>query len=95
MYLLGGTITKAIPFILLPILTHYLEPNEFGTLAIYQALLLISIAFVGINLPINIARNFVKLSHFELARLIGTLVIILCCSTTIFFFVSISLAVFL
>ena len=85
MYLLGGTITKAIPFILLPILTHYLEPNEFGTLAIYQALLLISIAFVGINLPVNIARNFVKLSHFELARLIGTLVIILCCSTTIFF----------
>jgi O-antigen/teichoic acid export membrane protein len=85
-YLLGGLLTKAIPFILLPILTRYLTPEEYGTVALFQVLLLLTIPFVGMNLQTNISRNFTKLNRAEMAQLIGTLAALLCCSMTIVIF---------
>ncbi len=85
-YLLGGLLNKAIPFLLLPILTRYLTPEEFGTVALFQVFLFFTIPLVGMGLNNNISRNFTKVSRDEMAQLIGTLVGLLCCSTGIIFF---------
>ncbi len=82
-YLFGGVINRAIPFLLLPVLTRYLAPEEYGTLAIFQVLLSFTIPFVGMNMHNNISRNFAKMARGEMARLLGTLVGLLCVTTSI------------
>jgi O-antigen/teichoic acid export membrane protein len=48
-YLLSNILAAAIPFALLPILTRYLTPAEYGVVAIYQTLLIGLGAFIGIS----------------------------------------------
>lgn len=72
-YLFGGVLNKAIPFLLLPVLTRYLSPEEYGTLAIFQVLLAFMVPFVGMNMQNNISRNFSKMDVSEMGTLIGTL----------------------
>lgn len=77
-YLFGGVLNRAIPFFLLPVLTRYLSPDEYGTLAIFQVLLSFTTPLVGMNMHNNISRNFAKMKRDEMARLIGTLSGLLC-----------------
>lgn len=84
-YLFGGVLNRAIPFLLLPVLTRYLVPEEYGVLAIYQMLLAFTLPFVGMNMHNNISRNFAKIGRGEMARLIGTLVALLCLATILVF----------
>ena len=74
-YFIAGSLNKAIPFLLLPIITRYLSPTEFGIWAIYQVLISFIIPFIGLNSPINITRNFFKVECSEIAEIIGNLMI--------------------
>lgn len=47
-YLFSNILNAVIPFILLPILTRYLEPAEYGEVAMFQTLLGALGAFVGL-----------------------------------------------
>jgi O-antigen/teichoic acid export membrane protein len=82
-YLLSGILNRAIPFLLLPVLTNYLAPEEYGTLAVFQVLLAFTTPLVGMNMQINIARNFGKFDRDEMARLIGMMTGMLCVSAGI------------
>lgn len=82
-YLFSGVLVRAVPFLLLPILTHYLPPTELGKLAIFQALMLFILPFTGMNMHNNISRNFTKYKKPELAKLIGNLVYVLIFSTLV------------
>ena len=68
---------------LLPLLTHYLSPKDYGTLAIFQVFLALTIPLVGMSMQNNILRNFAKMSKGEMAKLIGSLISILCITTGI------------
>lgn len=72
-YFFGSALNKAIPFLLLPVLTRYLSPGEYGTLAIVQVLLSLTIPLVGMNMHNNISRNYSKIDSAEMGKLIGTL----------------------
>ncbi|MGR5325852.1 lipopolysaccharide biosynthesis protein [Vibrio sp. DNB22_17_1] len=48
-YLFSNILNAAIPFILLPILTRYLSPNEYGQIAMFQTMLTGIGAFIGLN----------------------------------------------
>ena len=48
-YLVSNILNAAIPFALLPVLTHYLSPGEYGEVAMFQALLGALGAFVGLS----------------------------------------------
>jgi O-antigen/teichoic acid export membrane protein len=48
-FLFSNLLAAAIPFALLPVLTRYLSPAEYGQVAIYQALVAGLAAFIGIS----------------------------------------------
>lgn len=48
-YLLSNIINAVIPFLLLPVLTRYLTPSEYGQVAMFQMLISGLGAFVGLN----------------------------------------------
>ncbi|EGQ8503441.1 oligosaccharide flippase family protein [Vibrio parahaemolyticus] len=48
-YLFSNILNAAIPFILLPILTRYLSPDEYGQIAMFQTMLTGIAAFIGLN----------------------------------------------
>ena len=70
-------INKAIPFFLLPIITHYLSPREYGVYGIYQVVISFLIPFISMSLDINITRNFFKVSKEELSKILSSIIVIL------------------
>lgn len=59
-YLASNIISAAVPFALLPILTRYLEPGEYGEIAIFLTVLTALPAFVGLN-----AAGAANRKHFD------------------------------
>jgi O-antigen/teichoic acid export membrane protein len=49
-YLSSNVLTAALPFLLLPILTRYLTPLEYGQVATFQTLTALALLVVGLNL---------------------------------------------
>lgn len=80
-YLVSSVFNKLVPFILLPFLTSYLTPEEFGSLSIFQVLMSLAIALLG-NVPVGIPNAYVKLNklnfgRYILASLMGLLIFLL------------------
>ena len=85
-YLSLSFISKAAPYLLLPFLTSYLEPTEFGKLSIFLVVNSLYVALIGMSMQANITKNFFNKSKFELSLIIGNIFFILI-ATTIFYFV--------
>ena len=63
---LGANILNAlIPFLLLPVLTRYLLPAEYGEVAIFQVLLSALIGIVGLSVAGAAGRKFYDSEHDE------------------------------
>ncbi|WP_421716479.1 lipopolysaccharide biosynthesis protein [Arcobacter arenosus] len=65
-YTLTDVINKAIPFLLLPILTHYLSPADYGIVALYAAFIAILSVFIFVNMDNALNIAFYKISFSEL-----------------------------
>ena len=76
-------INKSIPFLLLPILTHYLSPADYGIIASFNSLISILAVFIGLSVHGAVNVNFYKLSKEDLGSFIGNVVLILIASTII------------
>ena len=76
-YTSSSVIRSAIPFLLLPVLTRYLTPTDYGTVATFQVLLAIAVVFVNLNMHGAVAVNFFKFKKQELEVYIGNVVFIL------------------
>ena len=87
-YLGSSFFSKAIPFLMLPILTKYLSPEDYGVLSIFTIFTTIYIAFIGMSMGNNISRNFFKLSKSRLSLIIGNIVYILIFNTLLFLTIS-------
>ena len=85
-YLSFSFISKAAPYLLLPFLTSYLEPTEFGKLSIFLVVNSLCVALIGMSMQANITKNFFNKSKYELSLIIGNIFFILIAST-IFYFV--------
>ncbi|MEI7178169.1 oligosaccharide flippase family protein [Pectobacterium carotovorum] len=57
-YLISNILNAAIPFILLPVLTRYLTPVEYGQIAMFQVLLSALTTFIGVNCTGAANRKF-------------------------------------
>lgn len=76
-YTVSNVIKLAIPVLLLPIMTRYLTPYEYGIVAIFLATLMVMIPLVGLNIAPAIERAYVDYGKDNMARYIGTGFIIL------------------
>ncbi|MBU2018186.1 MAG: oligosaccharide flippase family protein, partial [Bacteroidetes bacterium] len=70
-YSLSNVLNSAIPFLLLPILTAYLAPSDYGVLSNYNSLISLLIPFVSLNLMASLQVIYVK-KHEELASYISS-----------------------
>jgi O-antigen/teichoic acid export membrane protein len=78
-YLISNILAAAIPFALLPILTRYLTPAQYGQVAIFQTLLTGLAAFVGISAQGAASVKYYddELSRPELKYFIGNCLAVL------------------
>jgi O-antigen/teichoic acid export membrane protein len=88
-YFISNIINAAIPFALLPILTRYLEPSEYGQVAMFQTFLGALGAFVGLNVAGAAARKYYDSngSTVEIKAFIAACLQILLASAAITFLV--------
>jgi O-antigen/teichoic acid export membrane protein len=82
-YFSASAINQALPFFLLPVMTRYLSPTEYGTVAIYQTLISFAIPFVGMSIHLNITRSYFQVERAEMARIVGNIVAVLVGSVTL------------
>lgn len=57
-YFFGSFISAGIPFLLLPILTRYLSPSEYGYITMFTLVLSITGVFTGVSVQGSIAREY-------------------------------------
>jgi O-antigen/teichoic acid export membrane protein len=75
-YTLTSIFNSAIPFLLLPILTDYLTPNEYGLLAIIQIFIIFTMPFVSINIHSTLQLEYHELDKDEFALWINSIIVI-------------------
>lgn len=90
-YLFANILNAVIPFMLLPILTRYLSPAEYGEVAMFQTLIGALSAFVGVTFVGAAGRKYydADIEKTELAEFIGS------CIQLVFIFTIIVTALFI
>lgn len=90
-YTLLQVVNKGIPFLLLPILTRYLDTNDYGMIATYNTFVGVLVIFIGLSMPGAVGVNYFKLEQEELQDYIGNvfnlllvLTFIVTCIITVF-----------
>lgn len=76
-YTLFNVLVKAIPFLLLPVLTRYLSPSDYGIIALFQVILAFMIVFIRLNSDGAIMVNFFKLDKQKLRIYIGNVFLVI------------------
>lgn len=76
-YVLGDVLNKAVPFFMLPVLTRYLTPEDYGIISIFGVFVAILAIFTGLSIHGIINVNFFKMSRENLKVFIGNCIIIL------------------
>lgn len=84
-YVLGDVLNKSIPFLMLPILTRYLTPEDYGIISVFTVFVSILAVFTGLSIHGAINVNFFKMQKDNLKVFIGNCLIILNISTLIVF----------
>jgi O-antigen/teichoic acid export membrane protein len=83
LYLASTSINQAIPFLLLPVLTLYLTPKDYGYINNFSAILLILNAIIGGGLNINIMKHYYVSDDEYMKQLLGNLYFILLAATIV------------
>lgn len=93
-YLVSNILNAVIPFALLPILTRYLSPEEYGEVAMFQTLLGALAAFIGLSMQGAAGRKFYDghLGEHELKEFIGSCLQILIVTTTLTLIILVSIS---
>jgi len=84
-YVLTQIINKAVPFLLLPVLTMYLSPRDYGIVATYGAFTAILAVFIHLSLVGAVNVNFFKFSKEYLKVYIANVLLIVFISALIVF----------
>lgn len=67
-------LSAAVPFLLLPILTIYLQPSDYGLLSLIQLLMAVSLPIVLMNTQGLLTIEYSKLQRQEFQALVSTII---------------------
>ena len=81
----SGVVRNAIPFLLMPVLTRYLSPADFGSVATFEVILAMAVVFVGLNLHGAIGVNFFRMERKELELYVANVVLISAITAVVMF----------
>jgi O-antigen/teichoic acid export membrane protein len=76
-YTSSQVINKGLPFLLIPVLTRYLSPDDYGMVATYTSLVGLMSIVIGLSIPGAIGVNYFHLKGGEFRSYNGNAVIIL------------------
>ena len=82
-FTLASMINAAIPFFLLPILTRYLSPSDYGIVAMFQILTALVLPFVGLSIYGAIRRQYFEREEIDLPAYIGNCLVLLLAATAV------------
>ncbi len=91
-YTLANAINAAIPFLLLPVLTRYLTPADYGMVSMYGVLISFVTPFVGFNVEGAVARQYYERDQVDMTVYVSSCFAILLCSTVAVFIIFNALA---
>lgn len=75
-YFITTLVNQALPFLILPILTRYWSPEEYGTFALFSLYLVLINTLSGTSIPAVISKHFFDSEQKDVAELIGNSVVI-------------------
>lgn len=67
----ANTLNVAIPFLMMPVLTRYLAPSEYGIYIMFQLLSALLLSFTGLNIHGAIGRQYLEKDTIDLPAYIG------------------------
>ena len=82
-YTLLQLINSGVPFLLLPVLTRYLTPEDYGMIATYNTFVGVVSIFVGLSMAGAVGVSFFHLKQEELKKYIGNVFNILILSVSV------------
>lgn len=82
-----SVIWRAIPFFLLPVLTRYLTPADYGIVATFQVLFAMAVVFVGLNMHGAVSVNYFKIDKHEFKIYMANVLLILFVGFSLTFFI--------
>lgn len=82
-YTLTRAINSAIPFFLMPVLTRYLTPTDYGIVAMFGVLLSFVAPFTGLSIHGAIARQYYDCDEVHMPLYVSNCLLILLSSTLI------------
>ncbi|MFK7800617.1 MAG: lipopolysaccharide biosynthesis protein [Anaerolineae bacterium] len=82
-YTITGTINSGIPFLLLPILTRYLDPEQYGIVAMFSSIILIVLPFIGLNVQSAIGRQYLERDTINFPEYVRNSVFIIITTTVL------------
>lgn len=80
-YTIANAFNSAIPLLLLPVLTRYLSPEEYGLVAMFAVLTAVVTAIAGLGTHGAVTREYFMRSRDEFAGFVGTCIYILAASS--------------
>ncbi|MDQ0415654.1 flippase [Mesobacillus stamsii] len=82
-YTVASILNSAIPFLLLPILTRYLTPEDYGIVSMFGVLVSLITPFIGLNIQGAVQRVYFKREKINIKIYITNCIYILLCSTAV------------
>jgi len=82
-FIIFELVNKSIPFLLLPILTRYLTPDDYGIIASFTALVAFISIFLGLSGHGAVDANFFRLDKNKLGIYISNVLLVLLSTTFI------------
>lgn len=76
-YLIANVINAAIPFALIPTLTNYLSPEEYGIIALYTLFVSFITPFIGLSVHGALTRKYFVVSKEEFRQYLGNCILII------------------
>jgi O-antigen/teichoic acid export membrane protein len=90
-YAFTSAIAAAIPFLLLPVLTRVLTPEEYGKVAMFSVMVTAFGAFTGLNVHGSIAARFFGAVQLDFPRYVGACLTVCAVSTAVVFLLVLAL----
>ncbi|MDD5431470.1 MAG: oligosaccharide flippase family protein [Candidatus Omnitrophica bacterium] len=88
-YFFATIIGSAIPMLLLPVLTRYLTPMEYGTLAIFQVIVSLLVILIGIDTHAAVGVVYFQKSGNEIRSYIGNILLVIVACFVMFLFIAV------
>lgn len=86
-FLFANVLNASIPFLLLPILTRVLTPEDYGVVAMFAIFLTLMNAFVGLSVHGAINVQYFKLEREKFSEYVTSCLILLVVSATLVFLI--------